>query len=151
VEEIAGGLGSLMLKTFVILMPLLVALEWVRSRCWFQRFVDAAHPVFDPIGFRPQAIFPLITGLIFGISYGAGVLIPQGRSGELDARQIFLVAAFLTICHAVLEDTLLFVVIGGRGWVMISTRLTAAIVVVSILARLPWPAPKRLPAVETEG
>jgi hypothetical protein len=149
VWDIADGLWGLMLRAFVILMPLLVVLEWVRSRVWFRRFIAAATPVFDPVGFRPQAIFPLVTGLIFGISYGAGVLIPQARSGELDRKQIFLVAAFLTICHAVLEDTFLFVVVGGKAWVMVTARFLTALLVISILARLPWPAP--LPLTATAG
>jgi hypothetical protein len=149
--EIGGGLGSLMLRVFLILMPLLIVLEWVRSRVWFKRLIRSAEPVFHPIGFRPQAIFPLMTGLIFGISYGAGVLIPQAQSGDLDKRQIFLVAAFLMICHAVFEDTLLFVVVGGTGWVMVVTRFVAAVIVIAILSRLPWPTPVAASALAVEN
>jgi hypothetical protein len=129
-----------MLKIFLIVMPLIMFLEWARSRQWFARFIDATNPVFKPVGFRPQALFPLLTGILFGISYGAGVLIPQARSGELDARQVFLIGAFLSVCHAIIEDTLLFAALGGNAWVIVLTRFSVALLVVFALSRLSWPA-----------
>lgn len=138
--EIGSGLLGLMLKIFLIVMPLIIVLEWARVQPWFDRVIQAAHPAFRPMGFRPQALFPLLTGVIFGIAYGAGVLIPQAQSGDLDRRQIFLVGAFLCVCHAIIEDTLLFVALGGSGWIILVSRFVVAFAVVWALARLPWPA-----------
>jgi hypothetical protein len=140
IKEIAGGLGGLMLKIFLIVMPLIILLEWAKSQRWFGRFIDATNPLFRPIGFRPQAIFPLLIGIIFGIAYGAGVLIPQARSGDLDAKQVFLIAAFLGLCHAIIEDTLLFVALGANGWVIVVTRFLIALGAVYGLSKLSWPA-----------
>ena len=149
ITEIAGGLGGLMLKVFVIVVPLITLLEWAKSKRWFNRMVNSVQPIFRPVGFRQIALFPLLTGLIFGISYGAGVLIPQARSGELDPKQIFLVSAFLGICHALFEDTLLFVAVGASAWILPVTRFTAALIIVSALARLPWPLSTPEPETET--
>lgn len=141
VTDIAAGLGGLMLRAFIVLMPVLILLEWVRSHGWFRKLIEGTRPLFRPVGFEPQSLFPLLTGLLFGISYGAGVLIPQARSGDLDRRQVLLIGAFLGISHAVFEDTLLFVVVGGNGWIMVTSRFVTAILVVSLLARLLRPAP----------
>jgi hypothetical protein len=140
INEIATGLGGLMLKVFVIVVPMITFLEWAKNQRWFTRMVNSVDPLFRRVGFRQNALFPLLTGLIFGISYGAGVLIPQARSGELDPRQIFLVAAFLGICHALVEDTLLFVAVGASAWILPGTRFVLALIIVSALARLPWPS-----------
>ena len=139
ISEIATGLGGLMLKVFVIVVPLITLLEWAQRQRWFTQMVNSIQPLFRPLGFRQNALFPLLTGLIFGISYGAGVLIPQARSGELDPKQIFLVASFLGICHALVEDTLLFVAVGASAWILPCTRFAVALILVSALARLPWP------------
>jgi hypothetical protein len=140
ITEIARGLGGLMFKVFVIVVPLITILEWAKSRPWFARFVDSVRPLFGPVGFQRGSLFPLLTGLVFGISYGAGVLIPQARSGDLDPRQVFLVAVFLGICHAMVEDTLLFVAVGASIWILPVTRFIAAVIVVSAFSRIPWPA-----------
>lgn len=147
ITDVGLGLGTLMLKVFVIVLPLLMLMEWIKSARWFEVVIRRAGPIVRPLGFRPQAVFSLVTGIAFGITYGAGVLISQARTGELDARQIFLIGSFLGICHAVLEDTLLFVAVGGQFSVIALSRAAAAIVVVALLARLPWPAP----AIDAEG
>jgi hypothetical protein len=150
VKEIAGGLGSLMLKIFLIVMPLIIFLEWAKAQRWFGRFINATNPIFRPIGFRPHALFPLLIGILFGIAYGAGVLIPQSRSGDLDAKQIFLIAAFLGLCHAIIEDTLLFVAMGANGFVIVITRLLVALGAVYGLSKLAWPAADLSTTLRTE-
>jgi hypothetical protein len=57
-----------------------------------------------------------------------------------------LVSAFLGICHAIVEDTLLFAVIGGSAWIMVTARLLTALVVTLVLARL-----TRGPLVQPSG
>jgi hypothetical protein len=42
---------------------------------------------------------------------------------------------FLATCHAVVEDTLIFVVIGGNGWIMLGVRLLIAF---GLTAALAW-------------
>lgn len=150
VSEIAGGLGSLMLKIFLIVMPLIMFLEWAKSQRWFGRFINATNPVFRPIGFRPHALFPLLIGILFGIAYGAGVLIPQSRSGDLDAKQVFLIAAFLGLCHAIIEDTFLFVALGANGLVIIVTRFLVALGAVYGLSKLGWPKTGSVVPVKVE-
>lgn len=145
--EIASGLFGLMLKVFLIVMPLIMFLEWARTQDWFARFINSTNRVFSPIGFRPQSLFPLLIGVLFGISYGAGVLIPQSRSGEMGSKQVFLVAAYLSLCHAIVEDTLLFVALGASAWIILVTRFAAAMLIVFLLSRLSWPSDSQPAAV----
>lgn len=42
---------------------------------------------------------------------------------------------FLATCHAVIEDVLIFVVLGGDAVVMLGLRLLLAILLTSLLAR----------------
>jgi hypothetical protein len=149
--DIAKGLWGLVFKVFIIIMPLIIFLEWARTQTWFARFIAAASRLFAPIGLRAEAMFSLITGIFFGISYGAGVLIPQSQSGELSRKQIFLIAAFLCLCHAIVEDTLLFVVLGANGAIIVVTRVIAAVAVVFVLSRLSWPIPVETAAEATDN
>lgn len=145
--DIAEGLFGLALKIFLIVMPLIMFLEWAKSQGWFARFIAASGRVFAPVGFRPESLFPLMTGILFGISYGAGVLIPQAQSGAISRRQVFCIAAFLCLCHAIIEDTLLFAVLGANAWIIIATRTVAAMVIVYIFSRISWPVPEAAPTV----
>lgn len=145
--EISKGLFGLALKIFLIVMPLIVFLEWARTQTWFSRFIQSSGRVFAPIGFRGESLFPLMTGILFGISYGAGVLIPQAQSGELSRKQVFLVALYLCLCHAIIEDTLLFVMLGANAWIVVLTRFTAAMIIVYVFSRSEWPVSDKVDTV----
>jgi hypothetical protein len=69
--------------------------------------------------------FSIIVGLILGITYGAGILITE--SSQLKKQDLFFIATFLMICHAVIEDTLLFVIFGADFTVVLMVRIVFAL------------------------
>ncbi|HOT42393.1 MAG TPA: hypothetical protein PLA00_06895, partial [Syntrophorhabdaceae bacterium] len=71
-------------------------------------------------------LIPLLTGIIIGLTYGAGVIIHSIRSSNMDKKEAFLILLFLSICHAIIEDTLIFVVIGANGLILIVARFILA-------------------------
>jgi hypothetical protein len=126
----SAGLFSLLLKVFVIVVPLMVILELSREFKALDKMISAVHPVARRVGFKRDSIYPLLAGIIFGISYGGGVLISESNSGRIGHRQRFLVALFLGMCHAIFEDTLLFMSQGANGFIIILSRVILAIIVV---------------------
>jgi hypothetical protein len=124
------NLGSLLLKVFVIVVPLMVILEISRDYGALDKLTDKLHPFTRRLGLKRESIYPLIAGIIFGISYGGGVLIGESGTGRISGRQMFLVALFLGMCHSIFEDTLLFMSQGANGAIILVVRLILAIVVV---------------------
>ncbi|HXF48490.1 MAG TPA: nucleoside recognition domain-containing protein [Verrucomicrobiae bacterium] len=137
VGGMAGDLFWLLLKIFFIIIPLFVLLEYAQRRGILDWLGKKLERFFAVLHFKKTSIFPLIAGLCFGISYGAGVLLDEARQGRLEGKQTFLVAAYLGICHAVFEDTLLFVAVGASGLLLVIPRLIAASLVVYLLGFLP--------------
>ena len=80
--------------------------------------------------------FSIMAGLILGITYGAGILIHETKTGNLSKVDIFYIATFLMICHSVVEDVLLFVIFGANGWLVIMIRLLMAFVFSYILVKM---------------
>jgi hypothetical protein len=93
-------------------------MEWIKT--W---------PILQRSAQHVSRGFTLASGLILGITYGAGVLISEARSGHMSRTDIFTIATFLLMCHAIIEDTLLFVMFGANAWVIIAARSFAAVVV----------------------
>lgn len=132
-----ADLFHLMFKIFLIIIPLFVVLEYVQRRGILDWLGDRLGRFFGFLHFKKGSIFPLIAGLCFGISYGAGVLLDEARQGRLEGKQTFLVAGYLGICHAVFEDTLLFVAIGASGLLLVIPRLIMASLVIYLLGFFP--------------
>ena len=72
---------------------------------------------------------------IFGISYGAGVLIKSSEDGEIDTNSLFIISIFLAACHAIVEDTLLFVAVGAQGMIIVLVRVLIAFIATIIISR----------------
>jgi len=79
------------------------------------------------MGITRPGLLPLITGVVIGLTYGAGVIIHSIRHYKISRREVFLILLFLSVCHAIFEDTLIFVVIGANGLVLVVARLILAV------------------------
>ncbi len=117
----AKGAILLALKIIALITLLIVIMEWIKSRPMLQ--ANAGHV---------SKGFTLASGLILGITYGAGVLISEARSGAMTSREIFIIGTFLLICHAIIEDTLLFVMFGADAVVTVMVRTLSAVGVAGI-------------------
>lgn len=124
------GLFSLLVKVFFIVVPLMVLLEIFREFELLDKITDAVRRPAGKLGFKRDSIYPLLAGVIFGISYGGGVLIGESSAGRIKGNQNFLVALYLGLCHAVFEDTLLFASLGANGLIVLFSRLLLATVIV---------------------
>ena len=131
-----AGLGSLSSVWTMarIVIPLMVAIELAKELHIVERLVRFLRPTMRFLGLSPRAAFPLLVGVMFGLAYGAGLIIDFAREGELTAEENYLLNVFLNICHAMVEDPLLFVAIGASYPIMVLTRVVSAIVVTRIFA-----------------
>ncbi len=106
---------------FCIIVPLTMFYELVKSR---QAALAAKNRTF--MGLSGKGLIPLLTGIIVGITYGAGVIIHSIRSTDIGKDEAFLIMLYLSVCHAMIEDTLIFVVIGANGLILIIARFFLA-------------------------
>lgn len=140
----ARGLFDTGLKMFLVLVAIFVVLEWARRYDWLERILRAISRVTRFFGLKKEAGMPWLAGNVFGIVFGAGVITESVREGQLDSKQVTLVATFLALCHGLFEDTAIFMVIGAdtlhdklvRLFWIIVPRLVLAAVVTWVLSRV---------------
>ncbi len=144
--SLAGGIFSL--KIAAILVPALILYEVLADRPLFARWGRAIGSRLSRLGMSAAGTVPLTAGVFLGIGYGAGILIAVAEDGRLTRRETGSLFLFLATCHAIIEDTLLFALVGapGPGEVLkrlaflIGSRLLLAILVTAGLERLRPPA-----------
>lgn len=123
-------------KIALIIVPLTVGYQLLRDNRWLSRRASPYGTAFRRLGLGQGALVPLLAGLVLGIVYGAGVLIQESRSGRMSSREVLLLSLFLCTCHAVVEDTLLFVVVGGDALWILGPRILLAVAATALLARV---------------
>ncbi|RMG88197.1 MAG: nucleoside recognition protein [Candidatus Dadabacteria bacterium] len=125
-----------LLQVAAVIVPLTVTFQVLRDRPWVRRRLGPYAGSLRRIGLGEGAAVGLAAGVFLGIVYGAGILIQESRSGRMSAREIFLLSLFLCTCHAVVEDTLLFAVLGGHGGWILGPRVILAVAGCALLGRL---------------
>ena len=124
-DMLLGSLTNAMILSFkvILLITIIIFLmSYLKSTKTMQKYQK-----------NTNSIFSIVTGLVLGITYGAGILIAEARKGNLSKIDIFYIATFLMICHSIIEDTLLFVIFGANGWVVVGIRIVFAFVFAFIL------------------
>ncbi len=111
VEWIHGTLRS-MATIFIVILVVLGFMEILDKLGIMNLLKRIFRPVFSPMGIGDEASTITVIGLVLGISYGGGMIIREANRGTIPARQILASVSFMSICHAVIEDTLL---VGSLG------------------------------------
>lgn len=132
-----GLLGSVksVYSIAIMVIPLMVLLQLAKDYNVINKIGRYFHFVTKVFKISEASIFPLLVGFIFGISYGAGVIIQSAKEDNLSKRDMLLISVFLVVCHAIVEDTLLLVIAGANGSILIGTRFILAIIVTYFVSK----------------
>lgn len=118
---LAGAVFSL--EIALVLVPALVLYHLLAPLPIFGRWGRALAPWLSRLGMSPPCAVPLAAGLFLGIIYGAGIILPIAEEKRIGPRELHSLGLFLCTCHAVIEDTVLFALIGARNAVEVASRM----------------------------
>ena len=130
--------AKLSLKLILVITILMIIYEFFENSKWYEKLQIFLKKPLSKIGFTPNSSITMVVGLVLGIAYGAGILISNALSKKMSSKEILLSSLFLAVCHAIFEDTLLFVAIGGNGLIILSVRFLIAILVSLSISKLLW-------------
>jgi hypothetical protein len=120
-----------------IIIPLMIVMEILKDLKIIDKISSIIKPIANFFTINEKSGISLDVGILFGLLYGAGTILKNAEEYNLDKRSIFLVCMFLSLCHAVIEDTFIFSTIGAYNYAAIlGSRVIAAILTTFILSRL---------------
>lgn len=144
-QQVPDGWGEIILlglqkATFgviqlaLIVIPLMIIIQFLKDRNYLKRFSEKLAPFTKVIGVQPNASLTLVAGLTIGLAYGAGVMIQAVQEDGVSKKDATLVFIFLVACHAVVEDTLIFIPLGIPVWPLLLIRSITAFVLTIVVA-----------------
>lgn len=134
---LAGVTGIAQLALIVI--PLMLVVQIMREKNWLKLIANGLAPLTKLIGVDKNTSVTLASGLSIGLAYGAGVMIDAVKEDKVKKKDLYIVFIFLVACHAVVEDTLVFLILGIPVWPLLVIRLTAALILTIAISRI-WNA-----------
>jgi hypothetical protein len=121
---------------FAIILALLTALGVLKRLRVIDLLILPLTPVLRALGMSSRAAPVTIVGLTLGLSDGGGLIIRESQSGQLSSRDVFFSLALLSLCHSLIEDTLLMLAIGAHISGVLFGRVLFCLAVLFVLARL---------------
>ncbi|MEM7565683.1 MAG: nucleoside recognition domain-containing protein [Pseudomonadota bacterium] len=138
--EETGWLGwlissaQLLALVFAIILVLLVILDVMEKTGVTALFTRGLRPILRAAGMTEQTT-PLVTiGMLLGLTYGAGLIIKEIEEKGIPPRAKALALSWLSLCHSIIEDTGLVLIIGASLWVVVLGRVLFALAAVRLIA-----------------
>lgn len=118
----------------IIVIPLMIVMQWLRDNQWLDWLSNKIAPFTRLIGVQSNASMTLVAGLTVGLAFGAGLMIQAAKEDNVSKKDMYLVLIFLVACHAVVEDTLIFIPLGIPVWPLLVIRFISALILTMIVA-----------------
>ena len=134
-ESSLGSINSI-LNMAKIIIPLMIIMEILKDAKILEKISKKLKPIAKVFDISNEAVFPLVTGIIFGLAYGAGIIIESVKENDLRKKDLYVLIIFLIACHAIFEDTFIFGALGANLWLLFSTRLILAIIVAYFASKI---------------
>ena len=88
------------------------------------------------LGMSEKVANIILIGLTLGISFGGGFLIEESKKNNISKRDILLSLSFLSLCHSIIEDTILILLLGSHISGILFFRLIYTIVIIMFMKYL---------------
>jgi len=124
----------LCIKMFVIIMALMILLGIMKSFNIIHHIVRAISPVLKAMGLNQKVGILWITAAVFGIAYGAVVIVEEAKERNFDRQELEKLHISIGINHSMVEDPTLFLTLGLNAFWLWVPRLLTAVLAVHLFA-----------------
>ncbi|HYF84230.1 MAG TPA: nucleoside recognition domain-containing protein [Clostridia bacterium] len=125
-ETLSVSYSTILKMTFIII-PLLIAIECLKDMGWLEKISARFRGVTKLLRLPGEAALGLIVALFVGLLFGSGVIMQINEEVKMTRTQMNILFAFVGICHAVIEETILFTAIGANGAIILLSRILSSL------------------------
>ena len=102
----------------------------------FLFFLFLIIPISLIVGSAVSLANIILIGLTLGISFGGGFLIEESKKNNISKKDILLSLSFLSLCHSIIEDTILILLLGSHISGILFFRMIYTIVIILFMKYL---------------
>lgn len=135
IMDILINLLSFLWNITKVLIPIMIVIEIFKDTKLIDKISDFFYPVTKFFTLSKISGISLIFGMFFGLTLGAGAILQSVKDYNVDKRSVFLVAVFLSPCHAIFEDAFIMKAAGSNILPLLAARFISAIAATYIFSR----------------
>ncbi|MDC0861318.1 hypothetical protein OAQ08_01800 [Alphaproteobacteria bacterium] len=121
------------LMIFGIIFSIITLINILKSFGIWQIIIEILKVPLSYLGMSDKVANIILIGLTLGISFGGGFLIEESKKKEINKKDVFLSLAFLGLCHSIIEDTILILLLGSNISGILFFRFIYTVFIILIL------------------
>jgi hypothetical protein len=125
-----------LLYIFIIVVVLVTILEILKA-IGIENFLKRILvPPLRFFGISESAMNIIIVGMTIGLQFGGGILIKEVNTAKIDKQSVFLSILMINLVHAIIEDTLLMLAVGGHFSGVIFARVIFGLLISFLMLKI---------------
>ncbi len=132
------GIFTTIIQIWLLVFILQLMYDLLRQWIFMQKIKPYVQSAGSFFGISAGGIVPWLVGLFLGIIYGSGIMLQFAKKGVIKHKDASLITVFLVLAHAIVEDSLLFAIVGGNFWIIFLSRTIVAFIILKILSIGNW-------------
>jgi len=135
---LAWGLNQLkvLAQVFAVIAVLVIFLRLLKLSGIEKLLMLVLKPLLNILGLSEKTTSISIIGITLGLTYGGGLLINEAKKGAISKLDILGSLSLLALCHSLIEDTLLIMLLGADLSGILYFRVVFSLIVIAIFVRI---------------
>jgi hypothetical protein len=121
---------------FIIVVVLVTILEFLKVIGIESFLKKILAPPLRFFGISESSMNIIIVGMTIGLQFGGGILIKEVNSAKIDKQSVFLSILMINLIHAIIEDTLLMLAVGGHYSGVIVARIVFSLLISLVMFKI---------------
>ena len=118
---------------FVIIFSIITTINILKFIGFWQIIITILKVPLSYLGMSEKVANIILIGLTLGISFGGGFLIEESKKNNISKKDILLSLSFLSLCHSIIEDTILILLLGSHISGILFFRIIYTILVILMM------------------
>jgi len=121
---------------FMIVTGLIIILDILKRVGVIEKINRLLEPVLRILGIGKDAIPITVVGMTLGLAYGGALIIKDVKQSKLKKRDVFYALFLMSLCHSMIEDSLLMMSIGASYTGVFVFRIIFALIITYIFVKI---------------
>ena len=127
---------STLIKIYLIILTLSAMMNFIK-RIGVEKYLHRSlSPLLRLFHLSDKTANTTLIGMLLGISYGAAFLIDDVKKERINKKEGCIVLTILNLNHALIEDSLLMLLVGSTLWIVFLFRLIIGLILAYIFCKI---------------
>ena len=118
---------------FLIIFFIISTINILKVLGVWSHIINIMKKPLSYLGMSEKVANIILIGLTLGISFGGGFLIEESKKNNISKKDILLSLSFLSLCHSIIEDTILILLLGSHISGILFFRFIYTVIIILLM------------------